>query len=276
VDSSALVFNVSYSNPPLAFYRQNVDMLTERLYAADALDTLIRPKVEILTALRENSGEDSTETYLSTITFAKETTVKYALVCFGGIGGDEFPAAETPPCFFIVSLDRTNPHVLTVDPLAAGALAVAGYGQGKFIRYIGPQVYSGAVPFEKSKDVELKLTLSPDLAQVAKLELNAGELYLSPENYRKTSDAGPDIEFITSDNTTLTTQFRGFGVASLTLKGGLKSTKPFETVDGKIKLENIIACDWTVTDDEIRGTVKITVQGCATKNEDATLRRIEY
>jgi hypothetical protein len=273
-DSSALVFTISYSNPPLAFYKQNVDRLTERLYAVDALDIAAHcTDVKILTVERENRGADSTETYLSTIAFAGETAAKYALVCFKGIGGDEFPAAETPPCFFIVSLDRKNPHVLTVDPLAANALVAADYEPGGFIRYTEPQVYSGIVPFEKSKDVELKLTLSPDLAQVLVLELNATELYLLSANYRKRSNTGPDIEFISSGIFEMT--FNGSGIASETFKGEIKTTKPFETVDGKIKTENVIACDLTVTDDEIHGTVKITAQGCATKEKEALLRRVE-
>ncbi|MDR1526369.1 MAG: hypothetical protein LBS46_01710 [Dysgonamonadaceae bacterium] len=248
VDSvSGASFRISYSTPALNLHKANADLLSGRLFMVNAENPSKPLDVETVTATHEIADNDSIKTsYYSAITLAKETTAKYALVCFKGIDKGEFERAETPPCFFIVSLDKKNPHVLTDIPLAADDFVAADYPKGKFIRFTEPQIYSGTIAFEKSKNVELKLTLSADATQVTELDLLADELHLdSKKSY----------------------------IVSVTFKGGFSITKPIDILNDKIVIPDFF-CDLTVTDACIYGTVQILLDDCATKKKYAVFRNI--
>ncbi|MDR1667763.1 MAG: hypothetical protein LBS03_08770, partial [Bacteroidales bacterium] len=265
------VLSVAYSNARLNFDKGNVDLLTERLFAVNAENPAEPLQIELLTAGEE--GKDSAAVWFSTIAVAGETKAKYALVCFRGIDSSEFVAAATPPCFFIVSLDKKNPHVLTAAPLLGGELvAPAGDTEGKFLRFAEPQVYSGTVDFEKSKNVELQLTVTADAAQVTELQLNADELYLSPKNFTKWNKDTPKLEFRTLEQTSILTSYHSAGLSQVVLKGGVKTATPFATPDAKTVRDDIVTCDLSITDACIYGTVKVILNGCATKQVYAVLR----
>jgi hypothetical protein len=242
--TGGIVFNISYAHPALNMYRTNVDLLSGRLYMANAENPAERPDIESVTV--ERDGSDSTKAgYLSRMSVTKDMPLKYALVCFKGIDKGEFAGAETPPCFFIVSLDRKTPHTLTEIPLSAGDLLAADHPEGKFIRFTEPQVYSGAVPFKDSKDVELTVTVSADAAQVLSWNLHTGEsgkLVLYPVK------ANSHIKFST-------------------LTGGFGSVEPAPVLDNKLGI-----FDLTVTDACIYGTVKVEMDECATERVYAVLR----
>jgi hypothetical protein len=267
-----IVINISYSHPALNFNEGNVNILSERLFVANVENPSGLLDVKFVTDKHESASNDSTKTsYFSTVTVAKETAAKYALVCFKGIDKSEFERAETPPCFFIVSLDKANPHVLTDIPLLAGDLVVADYTKSKFIRFVEPQIYSGTVSFEKSKNVELQLTLSADATQVTELKLIADELYLSIQDYVELNDKST-IEFRSFGS--ISSSFNGNGITNSVFKGRIEATSSFEILDDKIVSNDVTTCDLSVTDACIYGTVKITMFGCATKQIYAVLRNI--
>jgi hypothetical protein len=269
----AAKFRVSYSNPALAFNKGNVNLLTERLFVVNAENPSECLEVEVVTVEHENTGIDPAKTsYSSLITLAKETAAKYALVCFQGIDKDEFDRAETLPCFFIVSLDKAKPHVLTDIPLSAGELVSADYPKGKFVHFIDPQIYSGTIAFERSKNVELRITLSADATQVTELKLIAEELYLSPPNYVANQN---DLSNLFRYSGQVVSMFKESGITYETLKGGrIEAAEPIAVHDGKIVLDNVIAYDLSITDACIYGTVKVSLNKCATKKEYVVLGNI--
>jgi hypothetical protein len=236
-------FHLMYSAPALNFYKENASLLSERLLVVNAENPSEHLGIETATTTYRMADGDSIRTgYFSTIILTGETKVRYALVCFKGIGKDEFERAETPPCFFIVSLDKKNPHLLTDVPLEAGDLVTADYPKGKFIRFTEPQTYSGTVPFEKSKDVELTFVLSADATQATELYLTAKELYLYPNKSH---------------------------IKSMTVGGGLTLTSrsPVDIPDGKIEgRASFLVCDLTIADACIYGTVQVAFDDGATKN----------
>jgi hypothetical protein len=290
--AGTLTFRIPYSHPALKLNSENVDLLSERLYVANAENPAERLDSGSITTAQEYAVGDSTRTgYLSTITFAGETKAKYALVCFRGIDKSEFERAETPPCFFIVSLDKANPHILTETPLSAGELVTADSTKGKFVRFTEPQVYSGSVTFGKSQNAELKFTLTADATQVTEIKLTTKELYLYPKNHvAKEGESESKLEFRSGEKTSVVTSFalkkvNGISVLATDangrmmldktiLKGYIKTVTPVETLDNKIVLNDIITCDLSITDACIYGTVKIIVEGCATKQQYAVFRNI--
>ncbi|MDR2285902.1 MAG: hypothetical protein LBE04_00265 [Prevotellaceae bacterium] len=286
-----LRFRVPCSHPALNLNRENVDLLSERLFVVNAENPTEQLDAVSIITTQEDAGKDSTKTgYFSTIVFTEKTPAKYVLVCFKGIDKNEFERAETPPCFFIVSLDKAKPHVLTEAPLLAGNLVTADSTKGKFIRFTEPQIYSGIIPFEKSKNVELKFTLSADAAQVTEMNLTTEELYLFPENYVENNDSKSKLEFNVTKDFSVNSSFalrkiNGVNVIAVDangnyiidntiVKGGLEATTPVETLDNKIVLDDVITCDLSITDACIYGTVKIAIHSCATKQEYAVFRNI--
>ncbi|MDR0714838.1 MAG: hypothetical protein LBF89_11370 [Bacteroidales bacterium] len=267
-----VTFHISYSDSVLRSNEENVNLLSERLFMVNAENPSELLDVKPVTSKPEEAGNDSTG-YFSTIALTKETAVKYALVCFKGIDKSEFERVETPPCFFIVSLDREKPHVLTGTPLSAGELVAADYPKGEFIRFNEPQVYSGVIPFENSKNVALKLTLSADATQVTELELTAEELYLYPKNYTVSKNDKTKIEFRYIGQ--LFTSLKGSGIEYEAIKNGrITTATPLETLDDKIVLNDVITCELSVMDACIYGTVKVSIDGCATKPIYAVFRNI--
>ncbi|MDR1673360.1 MAG: hypothetical protein LBS09_07895, partial [Bacteroidales bacterium] len=264
------VLSVAYSNARLNFDKGNVDLLTGRMFAVNAENPAEPLQIESLTV--GDDGTDSAAVWFSTIAVAGETKAKYALVCFRGIDSSEFVAAATPPCFFIVSLDKKTPHVLTSAPLLGGELVAPSDTEGKFLRFAEPQVYSGTVDFEKSKNVELQLTVTADAAQVTELQLNADELYLSPKNFTKLNNEKSKLEFRTLEQTIILTSYHSAGLSNVVLKGGIKTATPFATPDAKIVLDDIVSCDLSITDACIYGTVKVVISGCGTEQVYAVLR----
>jgi hypothetical protein len=244
---SILRMEVSYADARLHLHKGNVELLSGRLFAVNAENPAERLDVAAVT---EETASDSTVavTYRTTLSPASvESAVRYALVCFKGISASEFAGAATPPCFFIVSLDKENPHVLTDTPLSAGELFAADYEPGKFIRFIEPQVYSGTIGFAKSKNVTLSITVSADALQATDFKLTAGELYMMPKN-------------------------RGSGMASIQFTGGVENTAPIEIRDGKLSMGLPLIADLTVTDACIYGTVKVEILDGVTSPVYAVLR----
>ncbi|MDR1115169.1 MAG: hypothetical protein LBL33_03285 [Tannerella sp.] len=243
--TGGIVLNIPYSHPALNMHRSNVDLLSGRLYIVNAENTDERLDVESVTV--ERIGSDSTKSeYLSRMSITKEISVKYALVCFEGIDKGEFAGAETPPCFFIVSLDGKMPHVLTEIPLSAGATIVAEHPEGKFIRFTEPQIYSGEIPFKGSKDVGLTITVSADATQAVSWNLHTGE-------------SGKLVMYPVK---------AGSYITSTSITGSFESVEPVDILDNKIAFSYF---DLTVTDACIYGTVKVEMDDCATERVYAVL-----
>jgi hypothetical protein len=155
--------------------------------------------------------------------------------------------------------------------------------------YLSEQEYSGAILFDKSKNVVMDLTLSTDLKQVTTLTLKIGELILLPEFFdAKHQQSKKESIFRYLKNTNMRSSFKietiqttgGAGInviardengypilADTQLSGGgFETTTSIDVIDGKITLnDRPFICDLTVTDACIYGTVKIEMNECGTK-----------
>jgi hypothetical protein len=255
IDNKA--FQVLYSHPALTFNKKNVELLSSRLFLANAENPSEQLEVKFSTIEQSPSGNDSTKTaYLFQMNNEEKEIVdrklKYLLVGFKGIDKSEFAGAATPPCFFIVSLDKKNPHLLTEVPLSAGDLFAADSVKGKFIRFAEPQVYSGTVAFKKSKDTKLTFTVSADAEKVTELDIEMKELSLSPKKEYN----------------------MGFKISGITINGGFTIPNFIDVLDDKIVSNNVIVCDLTLTDACIYGTVKIDLDEGVTDQVSAVFKNI--
>lgn len=156
------------------------------------------------------------------------------------------------------------------------------------VTFTSEQEYTGEIPFEKSKNVVLHLTLSPDLKKVAKLELTTGKLYLTPQNFdEKRKDSKKESIFKSLKNTqvnmnmaikTLPDGYRvlGDGIDNIQITGGgFEVTSPIDVTNGKVALnDRPLISDLTVADGYIYGTVKVELQGCGTKQVYVVLKNI--
>jgi hypothetical protein len=299
LDGSSLIidkkaFQVSFSHPALAFNKSNIELLSGRLFLADAENPSEQLDVKFSTVEQSSSDSEATKidklfqmnaeetktAYLSLMSNEeKEITdrkLKYLLVGFRGIDKSEFAGAETPPCFFLISLDKKNPHLLTDVPLAAGDLFAADSVKGKFIRFAEPQRYSGTVVFDQSKETEITLKITADAAKVTDLSLLTKQLNLDLKNYKKSEFASnSEIEFRTTIDATMqvkVSMYNGNETNTMTFSGGLKMSTPVDIVDDKIELNDVVACDLTVTESCLYGKIKITLEGCATNWVYAVLK----
>jgi hypothetical protein len=135
---------VAYTHLLIKEYVENISLLSERFIALNAenlADTLpINITVGKQTSTNYSpSGEVTASgmSYLTVINFG-ETKAKYVLIGFKGIDAKESGDLSTPACFFLVSLEKDNPHVLTAAPLLAGdKLFDTEYTSTYFRRYEG-------------------------------------------------------------------------------------------------------------------------------------------
>jgi hypothetical protein len=156
--------------------------------------------------------------------------------------------------------------------------------------YLSEQDYSGAILFDKAKNVAMKLTLSTNLQQVTMLTLKIGELSLLPEFFdTKRQQSKKESIFRYLKNTNARSNFKieamqttGGGTINVMARdengypiitdtqlsdGGFETTAAIDVIDGKITLnDRPLICDLTVTDACIYGTVKLEMNGCGTKS----------
>lgn len=145
-----------------------------------------------------------------------------------------------------------------------------------------PQVYTGIISYDKSKDVDISFTLSPDASQITNLVFSTTELYLTPQNWKKrTRDEKKESVFKFSEHSTARTNFAittssGYNVmatdgsgspiiSNIVFKGGFENTAPFEVINEKVSSDMALIFDLTVTDACIYGDIKVEFNGCGTE-----------
>jgi len=284
------MISITYSCPLLNTSEDLIWKLSERWFVADAENPTVKLPVKIGVASISKTVNDSLQsiTYGNTI-LIKADSVKspFLLIGFEGISSTESKEAETLPLFFLVENNKADSKALTSVPRLAGELFAAGYKPVFF----SEQEYSGEIPFEKSKNAALHLTLSADLKKVVKFKLSADNLYLTPENLDKQRKNLSKQESIFKylENSTMsldfaTTKVNGYNVqavdasgnyviSKLQLVGGFEATSLIETIDNKIKLDDRpVICDLTITNACIYGTVKVEMDDCGTKSVYAVFK----
>ncbi|GEM_PF-5797243 len=145
-----------------------------------------------------------------------------------------------------------------------------------------PQIYTAIIPYDKSKNVEVSFTLSPDVTQITELKFSADELYLTPKNWTKktNTDKSKESIFKYSERTTASTNFaiqsvQGYNtvatdasgnliIDNIVLKGGLENTAPLEVINEKVYSDMGMIFDLSVTDACIYGEIKFEMNGCGT------------
>ncbi len=168
---------------------------------------------------------------------------------------------------------------------AAAALAAA-----ETPVFSSEQEYSGEIPFENSKNVTLKMTLSADLKRVTKIAISGKEIELTPAHFdRQRKAPGRESIFKYSERSEMQTNFaittvNGYNVIAtdasgrskienLQFKGGIETTEPIDVAGNKIVLdERPFICNLSVTKAEIHGQVKLELNGCGTKSVYAVLK----
>lgn len=272
---------VKYSLPLLNSNEKYVKMLADRWFVADATNPDLRlpANVGIMTIDSTANGMPQPVSYGNSIDIS-DLKEQFLLIGFEGISSSESKEAEIPLQFFLVEKKKGMATVLTTTPRMAGELFVAGYQP----MFFSEQEYSGEIPFEKSKDVMMHLTLSADLKQVTKLQLTVGKMILTPANFnkqRKKSDKASIFKYLENSavreniaiqniggfNVPARDASGGFVVSDMEFTGGgFEITSPIDITDGKIVLdERPLICDLTVTNACVYGTIKVETSGCGTQ-----------
>lgn len=257
---------ITCANSLLNANENNMQIVSERWFVADAENPGVKLPVE-----KEITVTDEHNIILK-VEHIKE---RFLIIGFEGIAPIESNEVETQPLFFLVENKEAESKILTTIPKLAGELFTANYKPAFFAE----QDYSGEIPFEKSKNVVLYLTLSADLQKVTKLKLTIGELNLTPANFdkqRKVSEGKSIFNYL--ENSNLRTNFaiktiNGYNVPSDDISnvqfigGGFETTSPIDIIDGKITLnKRPIICDLTVTNACVYGTVKVEMYDCGTQS----------
>jgi hypothetical protein len=275
---------VTYACPLLNASEENVQKLSTRWFVANAEKPEVKLPVEavvkaIVVDSVENSSENATETY-SLILQTGAVESRFLIIGFEGIAPTESTEADTPPLFFLIENNREEHILLTPSPKVMGELFTADYTP----TFFSEQEYVGEIPFDKSKNVVLSLTLSPDLKQITKLTLTAKSMTLTPRNFDK-SNKNPKEEdlFKYLKNSTRTISFNfqsGVGstlsasnITHLQLSGGLESTRPIDIAEGKIiSDQRPIIADATIINACIYGTLHVELESCGTSSAYAVLK----
>ena len=166
----------------------------------------------------------------------------------------------------------------------------------KLTSFSEPQLYSGKIELDSSKNVVLNITLSANAKQITEIKLTAERLYLMPENIsKKQSDANADnsknLGFVYLEDAKMQTFMAiktedGYNVMAtdeqgrtilghLEFSGGFASKNAADVNNGKLLLaEAPLICDLALTNSRIYGTVKVEMQSGGTKTADVELKNI--
>lgn len=263
---------ISYSSSLINSSEGHVSALAGRWFVADALDPDVRlPAKVMLMSVNKVTVNDTVPSLSYGYSLAFDSIdAPFLLVGFEGIAPTESKAAAIPPLFFLVGNKKEKISLLTPVPRAAGDLFTTTYTP----MFFSEQEYSGEVPFENSKNVVLKMTLSEDLQQVTALTLLADNISLTKKHFDQGRKWAND-RFRYLENTTWTAELNSSGdITSTQLsKGGIEATDTLKTADGRIVLtENPFTCDLTVTNACIYGHVKLQLSGCGTESVHVVLK----
>lgn len=180
----------------------------------------------------------------------------------------------------------TEKHILFlfgwIDPdFELGKTKTAGaYGLTSFDE---SQIYKGTITFEKSRNVEITMTLSPDATQITKLLFEAEELQLTPKHWEKRTKKEGEKKLVytytkgstANSNFAITQTPQGYNVAATDasgnyiidktiFKGGLETDGPLDIIDEKVSSDIALLFELKVTDACIYGNIKAIMEGCGT------------
>jgi hypothetical protein len=275
---------VTYACPLLNASEENVQKLSTRWYVALADKIGLKTRVETtIKAINPDSLEANTERAAETYSMLLHTgniADRFLIIGFNGIAPTESTEADTPPLFFLIENNREKHILLTPSPKVMGEVSTADYTP----TFFSEQEYVGEIPFDKSQNVLLSLTLSPDLKQITKLTLSAKSMTLTPRNFDKSNINPKDdglFKYLKNSTRTISFNFQsGVGstlsasnITRLQLSGGLEATRPIDIAEGKISWnERPIICDLTVTNACIYGTIKLEIESCGTTSTYAVFK----
>jgi hypothetical protein len=265
---------ISYACPLLNESEENAQKLLERWFVADAEKPEVKlpaeMELEVAAVDTTNSEAGVARLIIKVGTIAE----RFLIIGFEGIAPTESTEADTPPLFFLVENKQAEGQILTPTPKLTGDLFPITYQPAFF----SEQEYSGEIPFNKSKNVTLHLTLSADLKTLKQLTMKTEKLYLIPANFdnkRKNSKGESIYKYL--GNSSMQTNFGienvgGYNVLSgeisnLQFRGGFETTSPIDIPEGKITLnERPVICDLTVANACIYGTIKVEMGGSGTNS----------
>lgn len=257
--SFGIIANAPMINYPLSLIsscQEYVNTLAGRRFVADALNPDVRlpAKVKVMTVADMAAGHTTQSASYGNSLALNSIETPFLLVGFEGIAPAESKEAAIPPAFS------------------------------------SKQTYSGKIPFENSKNVTLKMTLSPDLKQVTELTISGEEIKLTPDYFEKQRKPS-DKAFKFLENSGMKTNFaiitvNGYRtverdeagrdkIESVELKGGFKTTDTIDIADGKIILDEMpFICNLTVTKACIYGQVKLELNRNGTQSVYVVLKNI--
>ncbi|GHT10246.1 hypothetical protein FACS189426_10140 [Bacteroidia bacterium] len=234
-------FVVEYAHPALKEKGENVQLLSNRFVVVRA----DKPEEIVSVNIHDKETEKG---FVTTLHLPNQADKGFFLICFKGIDKSESATLATPPCFFIVSVKDKKLTVLTQQPLLGDGLFDVDYTKTHINSFTEPQIYSGTINFEKSKDVTVQFTLTADGTQVTAYELSAEKLFLTPKKTYMTSVVFNRLR--------------------------IEFTKPVEVANGKISLNAFLFSDLSVTDACIYGTVKFDTEDGNTQPVYAVFKNI--